>query len=858
MAKKKSSKVAEVSEDSRAGRPKISPYTSPSVPVSFGPKSTYYYVPKVLLDKLENVPASDPWGRASTHFANVDAGTGHVLVHFLHAGTYQTLDDETEDVSFTSINTNNREFEKATLVIEAATTHGLLGLQRLAKQEMERVGSNMSLCDIVAIIREDLFGKPPYDPTWIRDYISGKVWSAFEHDSTVFSRPGFFENIKSPTLTKLLAESVVGLYSEQVKRLREEKVEAVKRGHQADSLSGSPNTNEQDVKMSDPAAWPTTTAQLGAFNDSDAAWEPHVAGDKTDANANAVGKAQSETQHLELNSIDEQRPSAESLAKLKKKAIDGIKESKKKKKNKAIPVDVLSPSTATQSTNEQFSVVLESAVGAGEQPESLPKKKKKKSVAAVADSLRLHDDTTESLPEAAPETLPKKKKKKAAAADVSPAQDHETGLTAPEPVLESPAITKTLEKKPDEAAGESGEVELLPELEPDLAMKLVDPFYGLSKSQRKKLEKQMKEEAAKREREAEVVDGVVHQPELENLPVDPFAELNKEQRKQLKNRVEEDAVLREREAEVANDVGHPEELVQEAPLEPELPPVDPFAGLSKSQKKKLEKRLKEEAAAKEREPDLAIPTVHDPETGTIPEATHDMTQHDQPTTATVEPAETTNIATSLEQQEKSTQQDAFQPIPSPPQPTQSEQTPNPIPPPTAPASARETGESWSDWGSPSIWPKKKKKKTKKVVSEEESAVSGSDLIEPPLSSNDVVEPAPTTSQDADEGDAWGDGWGDGVLSKKKKKKGKGKKAALKEEEVVILQQEAESAETVSGAHVIEEEESAVPSADPEFCPFRTTHLAVENGGITCAPCQAYIWRVVGQSKEGGGGVAATE
>jgi hypothetical protein len=843
------------------------------------------------LDKLENVPASDPWGRVPIHFANVDAGTGHVLVHFLHAGTYQTLDDETEDVSSTSIDTNSHEFEKATLALEAATTHGLPGLQRLARHEMERLGSDMSLCDIVPIIREDLFGKPPHDPTWIRDYISGKVWSAFEDDPTVFSRPGFFEDIKSPTLTKFLAESVVDLYSEQVKKLREEQVEAAKRGNQIDSLSGScerPSSNEQDVKASNPAAWPTSTAKLGAFDDSGAAWDRHAIDtspslahvtdssepavshnqesnaaelmqeDKTDVNTNTAGKVQPEPPHLEPNSIDEQQPSTESLGDLQKMAIHSIKISKKKKKKK-IDAAYISPPPPPEPSSlayELLPTIPGNTAEVEQPPELVPEKMAAMTIAA--DVPPTQDDATRLMPELTPEPVP-----------VSPVIDPVAGPTK----IHKKKLEKKLKREAAEREREAELVndvghseELVPELQPDPETLPLDPFAESSKSQKKKLERELKEEAAEREHEVEAADGVGHseeltpesQPDTETLPPNSSIGLTKSEKKKLQSKMRSEAALKVLEAKLAAFVVRNAGLIPEAPLEPGILSIDHIAGLSKSQKKKLLKRLQAEAAQQELEAKLALPTVHNPETEIIPEATHDVTQQDQSTTAVVELAEMTNLATSSQQQEDSAQQDPSQPVPSPPQPLHSEPTPNSVPPPTDPASARETGDSWSDWGPPSIWPKKKKKKGKKalLVEEEESAISGSDLIEPPISSTDVVEPTAVVSQDADEGDAWGDGWGDGVLSKKKKKKGKGKKVALEEEEVAVPQQEAESAETPPGLHVIEGEESAVPSADPEFCPFRATHLAVENGGITCAPCQAYIWRVVSQLKEGGGGVEA--
>lgn len=258
----------------------LSPYTSPSVTLHFGPTLQEYYLPDILLQRLERIPSRDP-STGKIHLADVDASIGHVLIHFLHTGVYQTLQDEgVETTGNTQHDIVLYEFQTALLALEAAKKYGVPGLQDLAQVELERRGKDMCLRDAVRLIREDLIVGLSGEHAWLRDYVAMKVRSAFEHDPSAILAPDFFDSIGSPTLTKLVAQIIVGLYSEEVNTLRKEK-NATGRisapGH--DELQGpcSPDIADLPSKRTTegPNAWPTSVQKFGAFDDSSAAWGPH-------------------------------------------------------------------------------------------------------------------------------------------------------------------------------------------------------------------------------------------------------------------------------------------------------------------------------------------------------------------------------------------------------------------------------------------------------------------------------------------------------------------------------------------------------------------------------------------------------
>ncbi|KAH4601756.1 hypothetical protein HBH96_143580 [Parastagonospora nodorum] len=280
MAKKaKGAKAAKVA----LPRPTASPYASPFVTLQLGPDRQKYYLPEVLLERLKNVPGRDPW-TGVIRLVDVDASIGHVLIHFLHTGVYQTLNEEGSENVDNSVVRN--EFQKAVLTLEAAKKYGVPGLQELAQ----------------CAIRETFVAGPPHEHAWLRDYVSKKFRCTFEQDLPAPSALDFFESIESPTLTKLLAQIIVGLYSEEVEKLRKEMTAT--RKISTPERDGTPGFCSPYLPNSPPKriavisnAWPVSVEKFGAFDDSSAAWDPHNLGQ----NQNSVSEASTVTASIPCN-----------------------------------------------------------------------------------------------------------------------------------------------------------------------------------------------------------------------------------------------------------------------------------------------------------------------------------------------------------------------------------------------------------------------------------------------------------------------------------------------------------------------------------------------------------------------------
>jgi hypothetical protein len=255
---------------------------------------------------LENIPSRDPW-TSEIHLVDVDASIGHVLIHFLHTGVYQTLNDEgIKDIENTHSNIVRTEFQKAVLALEAAKKYSVPGLQELAQLELERHGKEMCLRDAVRAIREAFIVGPPDEHAWLRDYVSKKVQWTFKHDPSTLSAPDFFESIESPTLTKILAQIIVGLYSEEVDKLRREKVATSKSTmHERSEPPRLPSKRTAAIST----AWPASVKEFGAFDDSVAAWGPQDLGQdqgsrskaSTPAALSSCSKGEKEKEALQLS-----------------------------------------------------------------------------------------------------------------------------------------------------------------------------------------------------------------------------------------------------------------------------------------------------------------------------------------------------------------------------------------------------------------------------------------------------------------------------------------------------------------------------------------------------------------------------
>lgn len=84
------------------------------------------------------------------HFDDIAFDTGHILVHFLHTGSYQCLKPQGD----TTAKRNASEFATALRTYIAAQSLQLPSLRDLAKGEMIRLGNKLSVLSLIDILEE--------------------------------------------------------------------------------------------------------------------------------------------------------------------------------------------------------------------------------------------------------------------------------------------------------------------------------------------------------------------------------------------------------------------------------------------------------------------------------------------------------------------------------------------------------------------------------------------------------------------------------------------------------------------------------------------------------------------------------
>ncbi|KAF2442245.1 hypothetical protein P171DRAFT_474679 [Karstenula rhodostoma CBS 690.94] len=201
----------------KAKQTPLSPYARNPITINVGPAPVpvTYYVPWHLLKSTNwsTVPAG---GEISLPTMSVD--TGHVLVHYLYTGAYQTL------TSIIGIALQPQlALKQALLVYKASVIYALDGLEQLARQQIEEHSASMDLNTILDIARSELPKKT--EPSgWLQAYLKDKTQKAFEKDHTVFADDSFCASLcKKSKLNDYVMCHVVKLLSEKLTQALAEK-----------------------------------------------------------------------------------------------------------------------------------------------------------------------------------------------------------------------------------------------------------------------------------------------------------------------------------------------------------------------------------------------------------------------------------------------------------------------------------------------------------------------------------------------------------------------------------------------------------------------------------------------------------
>ncbi|KAF4852759.1 hypothetical protein CGCSCA4_v002674 [Colletotrichum siamense] len=166
--------------------PVLSPYTSPTCRVYFRNKIPFF-VPRdllcnasELLGALVTLPSDEPQDELNDiHIEEVPDDAGHVLVHYLYTGTWQTLSQshsqqEPPTCYDSNISVIKSDFETSVHVYCAAKAYGLPGLVGMAKKEVLQLANYLTPLDVVVSASEACQLLSEHD-IWFRSFLQRRL-----------------------------------------------------------------------------------------------------------------------------------------------------------------------------------------------------------------------------------------------------------------------------------------------------------------------------------------------------------------------------------------------------------------------------------------------------------------------------------------------------------------------------------------------------------------------------------------------------------------------------------------------------------------------------------------------------------
>ncbi|UKZ82415.1 hypothetical protein TrVFT333_010203 [Trichoderma virens FT-333] len=200
-------------EDSR---PETSPYEVPSVALYFANGCTLYISPRLLAQS----PKLERYLLNPSPLLDISKDVGHVLVHYLTTGSYQSLK---------SINLSPQEevvadFLTGIRVYTAAKTFVLPNLVELAKAEIERLGGRLQLSLVFDLLR-DAYPDPETNDVWIGNYLKNRL-KCFLTDGIIEPLVGEADvRYKTASISDILFKTILELFQENKASMRNEYID---------------------------------------------------------------------------------------------------------------------------------------------------------------------------------------------------------------------------------------------------------------------------------------------------------------------------------------------------------------------------------------------------------------------------------------------------------------------------------------------------------------------------------------------------------------------------------------------------------------------------------------------------------
>ncbi|KAM7198975.1 hypothetical protein V8F33_004712 [Rhypophila sp. PSN 637] len=187
-------------------RPDNSPYASTPCTVPFASPMT---VPKDILIKSPKLHAA--FEDKLPELPDIPEDIGHVLVHYLHTGTYESLKPKEPFIPSKQI----VELKTSIKAYAAARAYDLPELMRLAQQQIEKHGEGLPLPSLLEITRDSFPTLSEHDD-WFIDYLKSRIRPHLEDPKSILGSDLLdrISGILSPH--KVLLRTVLEMFCERI------------------------------------------------------------------------------------------------------------------------------------------------------------------------------------------------------------------------------------------------------------------------------------------------------------------------------------------------------------------------------------------------------------------------------------------------------------------------------------------------------------------------------------------------------------------------------------------------------------------------------------------------------------------
>lgn len=444
-----------------------------------GPDLKPYYVSEVLLESLKDLPRSREV-ESTIDLSDVNGDTAHTIVHFLYTGQYQTLPNGERE---TPTGASKGEFKKAIATFIAAKSYGLTNLLEVARLEAERIGDDISIVQVAHAVGKETLTSMHEDAGWLQGLVLRKAEQTFTESDEIFSTASFFNGIKNLKLAKLLGQRNAELYRRRVRQLRDQSnpFDARRAEHEVDKVIEPIGYEPDEAGVGD-----THPACHGSETNKEAAPELTASETLSQSHCAAIEiVTQPEPEHLAL-----EEHVSDTYAAVAEPEIETI--------HRAEDTSGISEPSSTGIGVDEWQVVMDTVV---KQPETIAPE--------MENPLRVHYRAGTGPFEGMKSNKEKLRlRKKLEAQAASRFSAGKGGLTV-DKMKEELKTLDTGTKEEIAAKMQAVSVEETPcnETEREISAThapAIDPFAGSSRTQRKRLEQKLKEEAAAKEEQGGV------------------------------------------------------------------------------------------------------------------------------------------------------------------------------------------------------------------------------------------------------------------------------------------------------------------------------------------------------------------